>query len=110
MKNIVDLFRYFDIDVSDIKQKQSKYDDDIIIYSYLISSNRLNLIRYYDIIGYRYDVYKHVESGILVEYLKYINIIHQNKVKLVEYIKNLRNNHYIFDNYEAISLYHGVCL
>ena len=92
MKNIVDLFRYFDIDVSDIKQKQCKYDDDIIIYSYLISSNRLNLIRYYDIIGYRYDVYKHVESGILVEYLKYINIIHQNKIKLVEYIKKLRNN------------------
>ena len=72
MTQIVDLLRHFDIKVADVSLK--RWSSDMIIGSYLISSKRVNLIKYYDTIGYRYNVRKHVESGIFVEYLKYINI------------------------------------
>ena len=48
----------------------------------------MNLIKYFDTVSYRYDVHKNVESGILVEYLKYIEHKYQQRVELVNKIKS----------------------
>ena len=66
MNDIVELLRYFTIETSN-----ANYDDRNNV-SYCISSTRTNLIKYFEIVGYRYDVCKNIESGIYVEYLKYL--------------------------------------
>ena len=92
MNQIVDIFREFGIKVkSPIIKKCTKYENRQIV-SYAISSIRLNLIKYFDTIGYRYDVYKLVESGKLVEYLKYVDRIHQERIDLVTKIKDMCQN------------------
>uniref|UniRef100_A0A6C0H2Z3 DNA-directed RNA polymerase n=1 Tax=viral metagenome TaxID=1070528 RepID=A0A6C0H2Z3_9ZZZZ len=66
MNDIVELLRYFTIETSN-----ANYDDRNNV-SYCISSTRTNLIKYFEIVGYRYDVSKNIESGIYVEYLKFL--------------------------------------
>ena len=59
--------------------------------SYYINDSRKNLINYFDIVNYSYDVYKKVESGVLVEYLKYLDYEHQKRIYLVEKIRSFGN-------------------
>jgi len=69
MANIVELFKHFKINTTiDTVVKKGN----ITTISYNISSSRVNLITYFDTIGYRYNTYKSVNSGICVEYLKYL--------------------------------------
>ena len=91
MSDIVTLFRYFDIKVSKPTQKSNPKYENITIGSYYISSTRNNLIKYFDLIGYRYDVFKKIESGIYVEYLKYIERKYQERLKLVNNIRKYGN-------------------
>ena len=67
MNDIVELLRYFTIETSN-----ANYDDKNNV-SYCISSTPINLIKYFEIVGYRYDISKNIESGIYVEYLKYLD-------------------------------------
>jgi intein/homing endonuclease len=90
LNQVVTLLRHFNIIVFDVKLKKSTTYDNIIIGSYFISNSRINLINYYDTIGYRYDVLKNVESGILVEYLKYVEQIFIKRKELVEKVRSLR--------------------
>lgn len=69
MTEIADLFTDFGIDVEDVTIANEH--SSISNVSYSISSSRQNIIRYFDLIGYRYNIYKNIESGIVVEYLKY---------------------------------------
>ena len=64
---IVELLRYFKIETSN-----AKYDKDKMTVSYQICDLSNNLIEYFNIVGYRYNVNKNIESGIYVEYLKYL--------------------------------------
>jgi hypothetical protein len=88
MSNIVKIFRELGINVEDVKYKKSKDYEDRVIVSYYISSSRNNLIKYFDTINYRYDVLKQQESGIYVEYLKYIEKEHNNRINLISKIKS----------------------
>jgi DNA-directed RNA polymerase beta subunit/intein/homing endonuclease len=79
MNYIVELLRYFKI-----KTSKAKYDKDKMTVSYQICDLPNNLIDYFNIIGYRYDVNKNIESGIYVEYLKYLeNKLQDNKIGLL---------------------------
>jgi hypothetical protein len=87
MSDIIKLFRDLDIDVSDVKCETTKNYPDKTTVHYFISSSRKNLIKYFDTIGYRYDVYKQVKSGILVEYMRYLEYEYDKKIELIEKIK-----------------------
>lgn len=91
MTDIVELFRYFDIKVGDVTIIKNKKYENMVTVSYYISSERLNLIKYYDLIGYRYDVYKNIESGILVEYLKYVEKQYQERKDMINHINTLKH-------------------
>jgi hypothetical protein len=88
MSDIVKLFRDLEIIVDDVKHRPSPECENRMEVSYYISSSRENLINYFDIINYRYDVLKQVESGKMVEYLKYLDHEHKNRIELVNKIKN----------------------
>ena len=71
MADIVELFKHFNINTSiDTIVKKGN----ITTISYTISSSRVNLIKYFDTIGYRYNTCKIVNSGICIEYFKYLEI------------------------------------
>jgi DNA-directed RNA polymerase beta subunit len=91
MTGIVNLFRYFDIKVGDVTEVKNKKYENMVTVSYYISSERTNLIKYYDLIGYRYDVHKNIESGILVEYIKYIEKQFQERKELIDSIKSMKH-------------------
>lgn len=86
MSQIVSLLRYFDVVVGDIRTRKGKAKDRNMI-SYKISESQANLIQYFDIIGYRYDTFKIVESGKIVEYLKYRQMCKKDKIKNIIPIK-----------------------
>lgn len=91
MSDIGKLFRNIGIDVEDVKYQKSKKYGDMMCVSYYINASRKNLIKYFDIVNYSYDVYKKVESGVLVEYLKYLDYEHQKRINLVEKIRSFGN-------------------
>ena len=81
MNDIVQLLRYFKIKTSD-----AKYEDDFVSYQ-ICDSSHINLIEYFDIVGYRYDLHKNINSGFYVEYLKHLeNKSQYDKIGLVEWI------------------------
>lgn len=52
-------------------------------YSYQFENTHENFIKYFEIIGYRYNVHHQVTSGILVEYLRYCNKnVHDEKMSV----------------------------
>ena len=92
MNDIVSLLRYFNINIEeDAKTKQSKDYENRMVVSYYISSARINLIKFFELINYRYDIYKQVESGICIEYLKYLDFEYNKRIQLVNTIKSYGN-------------------
>ena len=81
MNDIVQLLRYFKIKTSD-----AKYEDEFVSYQ-ICDSSHINLIEYFDIVGYRYDLRKNINSGFYVEYLKHLeNKSQYDKIGLDEWI------------------------
>jgi intein/homing endonuclease len=81
MNDIVQLLRYFKIKTSD-----AKYEDEFVCYQ-ICDSSHINLIEYFDIVGYRYDLRKNINSGFYVEYLKHLeNKSQYDKIGLDEWI------------------------
>jgi len=81
MNDIVELLRYFKIETSSVKCDHNKKS---VYYQICDSSN--NLIKYFNIVGYRYNVNKNIESGIYVEYLKYLeNTLQDDKISPEEW-------------------------
>ena len=90
MNQVVSLFHHFNIKVSDVVSIVSPHDKNTMKQvSYSISSERQNLIKYFDIIGYRYDIYKLMSSGILIEYSKYLDKVYKERQEFVLKIKHL---------------------
>ena len=80
MNDIVQLLRYFKIKTSD-----AKYEDEFVSYQICDSSH--NLIEYFDIVGYRYDLRKNINSGFYVEYLKHLeNKSQYDKIGLEDWV------------------------
>ncbi len=88
MSQIVSLLREFQIDVADVVVGSTKADDRLKV-SFKISNCQENLVRYFDRIGYRYDIDKVTGSGIAVEYIKMIHSIKKEKAMLVQEVKKL---------------------
>lgn len=82
---IISLFRYFDIEVSDVNCKKSIYYDTVIYYK--IINNRQNLIKYFDTIGYRYNTQKIVKTGKIIEYMKYLETQQESYIDINKWLK-----------------------
>ena len=88
MSDIIKLFREFDIEISDVKTEPTKNYPTKTTVHYFISSSRTNLIKYFDTINYRYDIYKQTKSGILVEYMRYLEFEYDKRKNLADAIKS----------------------
>jgi DNA-directed RNA polymerase beta subunit len=94
MSQIVSLFLHFGIKVPEVVSIDSKYynnnsNENMKQVSYSISCERENLIKYFDVVGYRYDIHKLSKSGNIVEYMKYIDNIHTERKNIVKNIQEL---------------------
>ncbi len=73
-----------------VKMIPIKIKDDRAHVCYKISNERKNLISYFDQIGYRYDVQKNMESGKVVEYLRYLEKLQKEREETVKKIRVMR--------------------
>jgi len=89
MNQCVQLLEGFGIKVSHLREFKSRLEDRIII-AYKISDEHDNLIRYFDTIGYRYDLYKTMASAKVIEYLKIRREVEKKYEILVEGIHQNR--------------------
>ena len=87
MNQCATMLRDFGLEISDIKQ--SKIEENRIKVSYKISDKQVNLINYYDSIGYRYSSTKNNHSFIVVEYLKFKRLLLEKHTKMIESIRDL---------------------
>ena len=87
MDQCVTLLKEFEVEVTDVKQTYVELNRTKI--SYKILDKQINLIKYYDSIGYRYSSTKNIESFIVIEYLKYKRILFEEHKKIVEKIRQL---------------------
>ena len=85
IKQMVTLFEEFNIEISYIEPKQ--IEKNRIQCGYKISDKHENLIKYFETIGYKYDMRKLMESATVIEFLKkkeiYINN-HKNKIQTIQ--------------------------
>jgi intein/homing endonuclease len=85
-KQCVILLKYFNINVK--YQEPVKYEENRYRFAFKISDTQENLIKYYDTISYRYAYYKIVNSGKVIEYLKYKDIIVKDHINFIENVRN----------------------
>jgi hypothetical protein len=93
METISELFNYFNID-NKIVCFKNKRDKDRYNIGVQISNSQNNLIKYFDTIGYRYDTRKITNSAIIIEYLKYKNIMNKEHVDKINYVRELHDKNY----------------
>uniref|UniRef100_A0A6C0HWI9 DNA-directed RNA polymerase n=1 Tax=viral metagenome TaxID=1070528 RepID=A0A6C0HWI9_9ZZZZ len=91
MKQCVTLLKEFEVNV--IKITEQKVEENRCKIGFKISDSQENLIVYFDKIGYRYAKTKNIGAALIIEYLKYKNIIVDKHVKLVELIRQDHDNH-----------------
>jgi DNA-directed RNA polymerase beta subunit/intein/homing endonuclease len=70
MEQIVELFNSLGIETIGVKITKSK-NIDCDCVGVKIRDTQENLIKFFDVVGYRYDMYKSIESGKVIEYLRY---------------------------------------
>jgi DNA-directed RNA polymerase beta subunit len=85
MKEVSQLFLEFDIKTTYIHQFDQKHDKQSVYLGF--SQTQENIIKYYDEIGYKYDMYKSQESGRIVEYLRYKEHVHKDRLTLITNIR-----------------------
>ena len=106
MKQIIQLLKEFDIEVSDVKKKM--VEQNRVKIAYKISDRQTNLIKYFDNIGYRYASTKNINSAVVVEYLKYkscLNIEYKNLVQKVRDLHDMNNSNTSIANELKIKTY-----
>ena len=86
-KQCVELLTFFGIETSYIPETKT-YEKNRVKFGYKISDKQENLIKYYDTIGYRYSYHKNINSGKVIEYLKYKKNIVDDHISLVQNIRN----------------------
>ena len=87
---ISDLLTYFKIN----NKVYYKLNNEKYTFEIQLNNNPNNLIKYYDIVAYKYNIYKITKSGIIVEYLKYHKLMQDNYIDIIEYHRS--------DNYKKI--------
>jgi len=89
MNQIVDMFKGFNIDIKMIEP--SLVNPDRVVIGYKISDKSDNLIKYFEKIGYQYDLRKKMESAVVVEFLKAKSIIVSEYEKIIQSIRSMNN-------------------
>ena len=89
MTQCISLFTEFGIEMSQVKNKL--VNSIRIKVSYKILDKHTNLIKYFEMIGYRYAFTKNIESFKNIEYLKYKNLLFETHKLLIEKVRNLHN-------------------
>ena len=69
-----------------------KISPERVLYGFKIRDTHANLIKYFDTIGYRYDIHKATTSGPIVEYLRYKNILFQAHKKKIETVRRMHDD------------------
>lgn len=87
MEHISNMLKKFDININYIHEFNDKWGKIGVHLGF--EQKTENIIKFYEEIGYKYDILKNQESGILVEYLKYKTLM-QNK--FVDSINNIRKD------------------
>ena len=87
MNQCATMLREFGLEISGIKQ--CKIEENRIKVSYKISDKQVNLINYFDCIGYRYSSTKNNQSFIVIEYLKFKQLLFDEHKKMIESIRLL---------------------
>lgn len=87
MTQCISLFKEFGIEMSQVKNKL--INSMRMKVSYKILDKHTNLIKYFEMIGYRYGLTKNIESFKNIEYLKYKNSLFETHKLLVEKVRNL---------------------
>ncbi len=85
MKNIEIMLHKFDIKTNYIHTVEGQYGKKIVRLGFNKSCE--NIIKFYENIGFKYDILKNQESGILVEYLKYKTIIQKKRIDEINEIR-----------------------
>ncbi len=86
-RQIADMLSLFGVVTSYVEEGRMKCDS--MGVDLAPSQTAENIIKFYEEIGYKYDIYKNQSSGIAVEYLKYVDIA---KNKRIETITNVRKD------------------
>jgi len=89
MENVMKLLREFGIEVAALNSYVDRRGNAVVGYN--ISSKKQNMIRYFDNIGYRYDVRKSSKSAVVVEYRKYMKLSRDSRRCLVDSARELRS-------------------
>lgn len=87
MNDILELFKEFGLECS----LHTDTHDEKTIHSISFSSSFANLAKYASLIGYRYCAEKTRTSALYIEYVLYRNMLLNEKSKLVDDIRNMRN-------------------
>lgn len=88
VSDVMDIFKDLSIDTENFSYEYTS--NDFMIVSFCINNKINNLVKYYDIVNYRYNSLFQVKSGIIIEYIKYL-----------EYMKkvNYSNSSYFMEKY-----------
>lgn len=102
MKHIQNMLNKFDIKTNYIHTFDSQYNKKVVRLGFDKSFE--NIIKFYEEIGFKYDVLKNEESGLLVEFLKYKKITRNKKIieihKIRKDIEEKLSNDEIIDKYK----------
>ena len=86
MEQVQTLFGHFGVE-SKVVERMDRRSENRYTVAVKLADKSENLIRYYDVIGYRYDTRKIVESFKTVEYLKYKSLLVDEYVRKVEEVR-----------------------
>lgn len=91
MENIRKMLDKFDIKTNYVHTFDAKYGKLSVHLGFAQTTS--NIIKFYDEIGYKYDILKNQESGICVEYLKYKTFMQNKRIEKINNIrKDIDNN------------------
>jgi DNA-directed RNA polymerase beta subunit len=68
--DVIDIFK--DLSIVTEKFNYKNLDNDVVVVSFCINNKMENLIKYFENVNYRYNSFFQVKSGIIVEYIKYL--------------------------------------
>ena len=102
MQTISDMFKYFNIN-NKVFVKTNKQNINMVNVGIQIVNSKNNLVRCYDTIGYKYNIKKITHSGIIVEYLKYKNVLN-DFINIIHDLQSFNSEKKLAEKCEAESL------
>ena len=102
MQTISDMFKYFNIN-NKVFVKTNKQNINMVNVGIQIVNSKNNLVRCYDTIGYKYNIKKITHSGIIVEYLKYKNVLN-DFINIIHDLQSFNSDKKLAEKCEAESL------